>query len=55
VRTVKRIVLAFAAAIGALLYVWFAAVRAVPEVRRRKAARRAARAREADRAEVDPS
>jgi hypothetical protein len=29
-----------AAGLGALLYVWFAAVRALPAVRRRKAARR---------------
>lgn len=41
-RTVKRIALAFTAVTGALVYVWFAAVRAVPEVRRRKAVRRAA-------------
>jgi hypothetical protein len=45
VRTVKRIVLALGVAVGAVLYVWFAAVRAVPEVRRRRAARRAARLR----------
>jgi len=45
VRTVKRIAVAFAAFVAALVYVWVAAVRAVPEVRRRKAARRAARAR----------
>ena len=29
------------AALGGLLYVWFAAVRSLPEVRRRKARRRA--------------
>jgi hypothetical protein len=45
VRTVKRIALAIGAVIGAVLYVWFAAVRAVPIVRRRKAARRAERER----------
>ena len=44
-RTVKRIALAFTAAVAAVVYVWFAAVRAVPEVKRRKAARRAARRR----------
>ena len=38
-RTVRRIALA----IGAVLYVWFAAVRAVPLVKRHKAARRAER------------
>jgi hypothetical protein len=43
VRTVKRIALAIGALVGFLLYVWFAAVRAVPLVKRRKAARRAAR------------
>ena len=42
-RTVKRIALAIGAVIGAVLYVWFAAVRAVPLVKRRKAARRAER------------
>ena len=40
VRTVKRIALAAGAVLTALLYVWFAAVRAVPLVRRRKALRR---------------
>ena len=35
----------FAAAIAGILYVWFAAVRAVPDVRRRKAAFQAARRR----------
>jgi len=34
-----------AALVGALLYVWYAAVRAVPGVRRRKAAARAQRQR----------
>ena len=41
--TVKRIALAIGAVIGAVLYVWFAAVRAIPVVKRRKAARRAER------------
>jgi hypothetical protein len=41
VRTVKRIALALGAVVGVVVYVWFAAVRAVPLVRRRKAARRA--------------
>jgi hypothetical protein len=45
VRQVKRALIAAAAIIGALLYVWVAAVRAVPGVRRRKAARRAERLR----------
>jgi hypothetical protein len=40
---VKRILAVAAALVGALLYVWVAAVRAVPRVKRRKAARRAAR------------
>ncbi|HJU48421.1 MAG TPA: hypothetical protein VJ689_09820 [Gaiellaceae bacterium] len=44
-RIVKRLVLTIAAVIAAILYVWFAAVRAVPDIRRRKAARRAARGR----------
>ena len=43
VRTVKRAALAFVALVGTLVYVWVAAVRAVPGVRRRKAAARAAR------------
>jgi len=40
VRTVRRIALAIGAVVGAVVYVWFAAVRAVPLVRRRKADRR---------------
>ena len=44
-RIVKRILVAFGAVVAAFVYVWFAAVRAVPEVKRRKAARRAARRR----------
>jgi hypothetical protein len=45
VGTVKRLALAVVAGLSALLYVWFAAVRAVPIVKRRKAERRAARER----------
>ena len=41
--TIRRIALAIGAVLGAALYVWFAAVRAVPLVRRRKAALRAER------------
>jgi len=41
VRTVKRIGAAIGIALGVLAYVWYAAVRAVPEVERRRAARRA--------------
>ena len=37
---VRRIVTLLTALFAAVLYVWFAAVRHVPEVRRRKAARR---------------
>jgi hypothetical protein len=40
-RTIKRIALAAGAVAAGLLYVWFAAVRAVPLVKRRKAMRRA--------------
>jgi hypothetical protein len=43
VTTLRRIGLALAAAVGALLYVWVAAVRAAPGVRRRKAEARARR------------
>jgi hypothetical protein len=43
VKSVKRILLAVAAAIAAIGYVWVAAVRAVPKVRRRKAEARARR------------
>ena len=42
VRRLKRIMLVAVAAVGALVYVWIAAVRAVPGVRARKLARRAA-------------
>jgi hypothetical protein len=42
-KTLKRIVLGAAALVAAALYVWVAAVRAVPGVRRRKAEARAAR------------
>jgi hypothetical protein len=44
VRSLKRIALAGAAALAAIGYVWVAAVRAVPGVRRRKAEARARRA-----------
>jgi hypothetical protein len=37
---VARVVKAIAAVLAALLYVWFAAVRNLPRVKRRKAARR---------------
>jgi len=39
-RRPKRILLALLAVVSGFLYVWFAAVRAVPGVRRRKAAAR---------------
>lgn len=42
---VKRVLLGVAAVLSALAYVWVAAVRAVPGVRRRKAAARARRRR----------
>ena len=42
-RRAKLILLAAFAAVSGLLYVWVAAVRAVPGVRKRKAAARAAR------------
>jgi len=37
---VARILKAIAAGVAALLYIWFAAVRSLPRVKRRKAARR---------------
>jgi hypothetical protein len=43
VRTVKRILTAAGLLLGFVLYVWYAAVRAVPGVKRRKAAIRARR------------
>jgi hypothetical protein len=43
VRTLRRLALAFAALVAAVTYVWVAAVRAVPAVRRRKAEARARR------------
>jgi hypothetical protein len=43
VTTIKRAALAFAAVAATLVYVWVAAVRAVPGVRRRKAEARARR------------
>ena len=42
-RNVKRIALGVAGVLGAIAYVWVAAVRAVPGVRRRKAEARARR------------
>ena len=45
VRIVKRAMLAGASEVAALDYVWVAEFRAVPSVKRRKAARRAARLR----------
>lgn len=45
----KRLVAALGALVAALLYLWVAAVRAVPRVRRRKAALRRARSREGGR------
>jgi hypothetical protein len=41
----KRVLAIVVSTVGALLYVWFAAVRAVPGVKGRKAALRATRAR----------
>jgi len=40
---VRRILKLAAGVVGFALYVWFAAVRAVPSVKRRKASRRAMR------------
>jgi hypothetical protein len=40
---IRRILKLVAAGIGFALYVWYAAVRAAPSVKRRKALRRAAR------------
>ena len=45
VRVVKRVFAALVAVVAAVGYVWVAAVRAVPGVRRRKAEARAARRR----------
>jgi hypothetical protein len=44
VHAVKRIALGLAAVVGVVAYVWVAAVRAVPVIRRRKAESRARRA-----------
>jgi hypothetical protein len=41
VANLRRLLLAVTAAVAALVYVWVAAVRAVPGVKRRKAAARA--------------
>jgi hypothetical protein len=43
VRSPGRVLSVFAALVAAFLYVWYAAVRAVPRVRRRKAASRLSR------------
>lgn len=43
VKTVKRVALGLFAFVATLVYVWVAAVRSVPSVRRRKAAARARR------------
>jgi hypothetical protein len=43
VRSVKRILLAAAALLASLVYVWVAAVRAAPRIAERKRAARAAR------------
>jgi hypothetical protein len=43
VRALRRIVIGVAAALAAIVYVWTAAVRAAPGVRRRKAESRARR------------
>jgi hypothetical protein len=40
VTVVKRILAGIGLLLGAVVYVWFAAVRALPEVRRRKSALR---------------
>jgi hypothetical protein len=45
VRALKRVLTALVAVVAAAGYVWVAAVRAVPGVRRRKAEARAARRR----------
>ena len=44
-RALKRVLAALAALVAAVGYVWVAAVRAIPGVRRRKAEARAARRR----------
>jgi hypothetical protein len=43
VTSIARLLAVVAAAVGALLGLWYRAVLAAPEVKRRKAARRAAR------------
>jgi hypothetical protein len=43
VPNLKRVLMSVAAVLTGLVYVWFAAVRAVPGVKRRKAAARATR------------
>jgi len=42
-RTIRRALQTGVAVVGALLYVWYAAVRLTPGVKRRKAERRRAR------------
>jgi hypothetical protein len=42
-RIVRRILVAAAALLAAVVYVWVSAVRAVPAIKRRKAARAAGR------------
>jgi hypothetical protein len=50
----KKLLKIIGAGVGSVLYVWIAAVRAVPTVRRRKAALRAAwRRRHAERREAE--
>jgi hypothetical protein len=44
-RTIKRIAAGLGLIFGGLLYLWYAGVRSVPEVKRRKAERRAESAR----------
>ena len=44
-RALKRVLAALVAVVAAIGYVWVAAVRAIPGVRRRKAEARAARRR----------
>jgi hypothetical protein len=41
VKSMRRIIRLIAGSLAFLLYAWFAAVRSVPRVKRRKAARRA--------------
>jgi hypothetical protein len=43
VRTIKRALMAIGVVVGAVVYLWVAAVRALPRVKRRKAKLRARR------------